>query len=896
MTEPLARRLCVCLLCAFFGLLPLSAFAQQARGSVIADVKISGNKRVTEDTIRFYLQSKAGDPYDEARIQADFQALLRLKSFKDVRVEEQDSPNGKIITFFVEEWPLIRQIEYVGNKSFSQSDILEHFKTKKVGLTVDSQYDPGKVNAASRALKELLDKNGRPMGTVKTETEDITATAIKLRFLIEEGEKVRIGQIAFSGNTVFSDGKLRDTLKLTKERGVISTFKGTDKYDELKLEADLEQNIRKLYQEHGYLKLTIGQPKVEIKEGSRGAVPMFRKTKEQFFIEIPLVEGDQYTLGELHIKDATVFKEENLLPLFGMKKGDVLNFTKVRDALEKIRTFYGSLGYINWSYLPEQNIKEDSKSVDITMTFQEDKQFTVNRIEFAGNTRTRDRVMRREFLLDEKSVFNSKLLELSVLRLNQLGFFDRIEEKDYDVRPNPATSEVDINVKVKEKGQQSIGLTGGTSGISGSFVGITYTSNNFRGKGQRIEADVTAGTRTTNFLFSFTEPYFRDTRLTLGFSLFNQRLRYDTFNTFGTLGGIDTATGRPQELFTRKTSGVQLSASYPLWGWWRAGLSYTLQNISISDIRSGLEPFALGTLAASTPGGSFAEALKGIKRSQVTPSLSYNTTDHPLDPKRGRSISVSLDVAGGPLGGGFNLIRPNFEVRQFIPDRFLSHRRNTLAFRFLAGFVTGFSNTPIPLFDRYFSGGENLVRGFDIRSVSPYAIITSPLCTIQGSNGAVSVGACTSDRDPRAKDPISGLPLYSSGINVIGGDTLLNANFEYRIPIAGPLAVSAFFDVGTATVARRSQLGNFGASSVTILQGTQIFRPTTGSQEIQVITGNTNGILRTSTGAEILFQLPVVNVPFRLIMAYNPTRLSFRDLNNFREPRHNVQFTIGRAF
>ncbi|MBI1746538.1 MAG: outer membrane protein assembly factor BamA [Acidobacteria bacterium] len=888
MTQLLTCRLWVYFSLVFLMLAPPIALGQRA--PTIERVDIAGNKRVTEDTIRFYLQTKSGDPYDEQRIQADFQALLRLKSFKDVRVEEKDGSSGKIITFHVEEWPLIRQIEYIGNKSFSNSDILEHFKNRKVGLTVDSQYDPGKVNLATRALKELLDKNGRPMGTVKFETEEITSTAVKLKFIIEEGEKVRIGEITFSGNTVFSDGKLRDTLKLTKVRGIISTFKGTDKYDPLKLEADLEQNVRKIYQEHGYVKLIIGTPKAEVKDGPRGIVPLFRKTKEQFFIEVPLVEGDQYTLGELHIKDSTVFKEEVLLPLFGMKKGDVINFTKVRDALEKFRSYYGALGYINWSYLPEQNIDDSKKTVDITFTFQEDKQFNINRIEFAGNTRTRDKVMRREFLLDEKSVFNSKLLELSVLRLNQLGFFERIEEKDYEVRPNPATSEVDITVKVKEKGQQSIGLTGGTSGISGSFVGITYTSNNFRGKGQRIEADVTAGTRTTNIMFSFTEPYFRDSRLTLGFSIFNQRLRYDTFNTFFGFGNVSTSTGKPLELFNRKTSGITLSGSYPLWGWWRAGASYTLQNITITDIREGLDTYALGSLTPFTPTGSFQAALKGIKRSQITPSLSYNTTDHPLDPKHGRSVSLSLDIAGGPLQGDFNLIRPNFEVRQFVPDRFFSGRRNTMAFRLLAGYVTGFSGTPIPLFDRYYSGGENLVRGFDIRSVSPYAVIASPVCSAPGGG----VKTCTSPDEPRARSD-AGQPLYSTAINVIGGDMLVNANIEYRIPIAGPLAVAAFFDAGTARTLRRSQLGNFGDGRVTIIEGTQSFMPTTSSAEIRVVSGNTNGTIRTSTGAEILFQLPVVNVPFRLILAYNPTRMVVKDLD-FKEPRHNVQFTIGRAF
>lgn len=854
---------------AFLGLLVLAFIlpipASPQDQETIEDVRIRGNRRVTEETIRFYIQTRKGDPFDFNRVLADHRALLRLKSFEDVQIDISDGETGKIITFIVKEYPLIRSIKYQGNKSFSESDILEHFKNKKLGLTVDSQYDPAKVVEAERALRELLEKHGKPLGDVKHEVEYITDTSVEIRFVIEEGPKVRIGRIDFEGNTVFSDGRLRDALKLTKERSFISALRGRDKYEKLKLEADLDQNVRKLYQEHGYIAVQIGEPRAEIREGPRGFIPLFRKTKQQYFITIPIVEGDQYRLGELKITGAKLFTQEQLLPLFGMKKGDVVNFTKIRDALENIRKLYGANGYINWNYIPQQDIDRENKIFNLTLDFQEDQQFRVRRINFAGNTKTRDKVMRREFLIDEGEVFNSFRLEQSILRLNQLGFFEKIEEKDYEVKPDPNTATVEINVKVKEKGQQSIGLTGGTSGISGSFIGLSYSANNFRGKGQRLEFDITAGTRTTNFLFSFTDPYFRDSRLTLGFSVFNQRLRFDTFNTFGLFGGGEIA-----ELFTRNTSGIQVSASYPWRTWWRLGASYTVQSISITDIQRGLEPFAISTLVGFTPGGTRKEALEGIVRSQITPSLIYNTTNHPLDPTFGQQLSVSMDIAGGPLSGDFNLLRPQVEWRWFKPDRWLLKRSgttNVLALRVLVGFVTGFSGKPIPIFDRYFSGGENLVRGFDIRSISPWAVISTPQFDEAG-NPII--------------DPETGLQVVSRSPSPIGGDTLINANFEYRIPIAGPLSIAAFFDAGTARISRRAQLGRFGESFVTLLE-------------------NTNTVLRTSTGVEVLFLLPVINVPFRLIFAFNPNRFKGELTDGLRvfraeEPSRDIKFTIGRAF
>lgn len=856
--------LALCLFAAIIGIDP-TAFAQQTQRPTIERIDVRGNRRVPEDTIRFYIQNRPGDIFDPGRLELDLRALYKANFFETIEIDERDGDTGKIVTFVVKEKPLIRQIVYEGAKSFTESNILEHFKTRKVGLTVDSQYDPAKIRMAERALKDLLEQNGKPLGTVRSEIETLPPSSVRVRFIIEEGPKVRIGQIKFVGNKVYSDGELKNALKLTKERSLIPIFKGTDKYHRGKLEADIEMNLKKFYKEHGYMQVQVGEPIPRIFEGSRGFVPMFRKTKQQFYVEIPIDAGEQYRLANLTIKDCTLFKTEVMERAIGVKKGDIFNYKKVQDAIEQIKKLYGNLGYINWASIPNVDFDEKNKTINLTLTFVEDKQFFVNRITFSGNTKTRDKVIRREFVLEERNVFSSYLLDTSVQRLNQLGFFDRIEEKDYEVKPNDKTKLVDVSVKLKEKSQQSIGLTGGVSGISGSFLGLNYVTNNFLGKGESLEFSVTGGTRTTDFVVSFTEPYFMDTRTTLGISVFNQRFRFDTFTIFGF---TDFVTGRPSELFTRRTTGATVTASRPLGrSWWRLGASYSYQKIGIGRIAPGYETFALGQLLGFAPGGDEKAALKGIIRSEFTPMLSYNTTNHYFSPTQGSSLTLSVAVAGGFLGGDFNMIRPAVEYRKFFPDRWLSGRRNTIGFRLLGEYVQAYGNSTVPFFDRFFVGGETTIRGFDIRSISPMAISSTP---IRDSLGNAII------------DLNNGLPRIDRSIISIGGDTLGIFNSEYRIPIAGPLSVSAFYDVGISSVSRPKGLGNFGTSTIELLS-------------------STNHVVRGSTGVEIQFLLPVVSAPFRLIFAYNPH--TFDGIVTVgtipihaREPRKDIKFTIGRSF
>lgn len=849
-----------------FLLLGLAAYGQQtADVTTVERVDIRGNRRIPEDTIRAsIIQTRPGEPFDAARVEFDLRSLYRTNYFENLEVQEKDGDIGKIVTFIVKEKPLVRSIEYAGNKSFTESDILEAFKEKKLGLTVDSQYDPVKIKMAERVLRDLLLQNGKPLGSVRSDVETIPPYSVRVRFIVDEGANVRIGEIRFTGDKVFSDKKLKNALELTKERNMITLFKGTDKYHREKLEYDIETNLKAFYQEHGYMQIQVGTPIVRIFEGPRGILPLLRKTREQFFIEIPIDAGDQFRLGKLELKECGILSCEGLAAAFDMKSGDVVNFKKIRDTLDEIKKLYGNLGHINFSYIPEADYDNANKTYDLTLTMQPDKGFFVRRINFLGNTKTRDKVMRREFILEEGKVFSSAALDNSILRLNQLGFFDRIEESDYQVKPDEKAGSVDVDVTVKEKSQQSIGFTGGVSGISGSFIGLNYSTNNFLGRGESIEVSIVGGTRQTNYVFSFVEPYLFDSRWRMSLSLFNQRFRYDTYSTFG----LTDYSGEAEELFTQKMTGAQISLDRRLSrSFWTVGTGYTFQNIGVSNIAPGFETFALGQFMGYSSGDA-SDALEGIIRSEISPFVRYSSVNAYFNATRGTEFRLSTAIAGGILGGDFNMIRPVVEYRHFITDRWLSGGRNVFALNAQFQYIQSYGDSSVPFFDRFFIGGENTVRGFDIRSISPIAVTS------------------TRQFDPMGNPIIdlnTGLPkTVQSQPFAVGGDTVGILNFEYRIPVAGPLSIAAFYDLGLARASRKESLGDFGASSVDII-------------------GSTNDTLRGSTGLEVQFVLPVVSAPFRLIFAYNPQRLdewitTTNGTFRINEPKKDIKFTVGRSF
>ncbi len=988
--------------------------AQNPQQQLVESVDIQGNRRLRDEDILYYVQTRPGDVFNQTQVERDLQAILALGFFDKTatRVLTEEGPRGGVnVIFEVKELPIIRDIQFEGLKSVPESDVLKAFREQRVGISKESIYDPVKARNAVRVIKELLASSGRPNASVDIREDEVSATSTAITFVVAEGDKVRIVEIDFEGNKIFGDGTLRSQLKLVKESGLIARFRGQDILDRAKLDYDLN-NVRNYMRSKGYLQARTGEPRVEglgkRRTGFFLPIPFLSSTDEALRVIVPITEGKLYRIGDLKIEGNSIFSEQAIQSVIGLRKGDVADGKRISDALfENLKKLYGSQGFIQYSAEPDPTFKDNPASpdegiVDFNIVIDEGKQFTLRRLEFLGNTFTRDNVLRREVLINEGEIYSQTTFEYSVLRLNQLGYFDPIDkDKDVDYRTDEESGNVDVNLKVVERGRQQISFNGGVSGVGGSFFGLEYSTNNLLGRGETLSFNLAYGNRQRSFQFSFTEPYFRDRPITVGFSIFaftqkffgegtslsqNQDIQLAPFTPLGFEGVSD------QNLFTRNSYGVSLFASAPLSEFYRkrrftqfsrVGLSYSFSTTSVEDPE-------VNELNDQTSFIPVIYTQPNIITSRVTPTFVYDTrafTRDANDPTSGKQITASLAVAG--LGGDVRTYQPSISYTHFIPVRKKgTDRVEVFGFRIVAGNVGSFATSQkvrdanslsfvngVPIFERYFLGDEFTIRGYNVRSISPIA----PVDVFVTSR---NVSVATTPFDPVT--PIAGLPagflnalkqvgtftgpggsnpakLGNTTFTSIGGDTQILGNFEYRIPLFGPASMAAFVDVGTVFNLRKGNiqtintnfladqpfLSPFSLSLLALLNNPQLqgsplggliirdtrlvtreefaqalevgpVDPTTGlpfgmqqiffrgeAQTNTLVSVNQSQFakftdIRSSVGLELRVQVPIVNVPFRLIYAYNPNARNgfYESVPNFffNEKKSVFRFSVGRTF
>ena len=869
----------------------LSAAFSWSQSDIISEIVVQGNRRIPADTIRARIFTKTGDVYDAASLERDFNSLWNTGYFEDIRFSKEQTPKGWRIIVQVKEKPTIRTLDYVGLSSVSTSDVLERFKQDKVGLSVESQYDPTRIKKAEVSIKGLLSEHGRQFATIRTEIRQIPPASIGITFAVKEGPKVKVGKIKFTGNKNINSRLLRAAMKNLRPLGIPHSiflegiFSKT--YDATKLEEDTER-VRAEYQNRGYFKVGVSDPKTEIHDTGHKSfhIPLVQAGPGKAVdITMPIDEGEKYRLGKITFKNNKAIQNVAALRgLFPLKDGDLFSRDKIAKGLENIRKAYGTQGFINFTSVPNTTFDDDKKLAFLEIDLDEGKQFYVRRIEFQGNTTTRDKVIRRELALEEGNVYNSHLWELSLLRLNQLSYFDQLKPDDPNVtdkKLDEKSGAVDLTLKVKEKGKNSIGLNGGVSGLEGAFIGLSYATNNFLGRGETLQVQVSLGNQARSVLFAFTQPYMFDRPLQFGFSVYGNKISYNQARQLSIFSGqnlnLPNAVLQNLQNYTQSSAGFTTSLSYPFHrSFKRVGMTYSLDRSSL---------LALSTASKSLfeflafRGISGPSALSGIVTSKIFPNFSFNTLDSGLYPHSGHQFTAGAEFAG--LGGTVRSIRPIIQYKHFIP---VQNRRNAIGFNVQGSFISGFGGLVAPPFQRFYMGGENDIRGFDIRSVSPVAFLPSA--------GAITL--TNRDGTPVPKDPSNPragnvtVPIPVDQIVFPGGDFSAFTNLEYRITIAGPVVLAPFVDLGVDPILRPSQLQIatqqyqgvistlFGcpAQDPTTINGCtpgSLLSPTP-SKNLQVLS-STNWKPRMSTGLELQMFLPVVNAPFRIYWAYNPLRL-----------------------
>ena len=854
---------------------------------LVAGIEIHGNRRIPSETIKARIFTRPGDVYDPAALERDFNSLWNTGYFEDIRFEREQTPKGWIIHVYVKERPTIREIDYVGLSSVSKSDVLDRFKEAKVGLSPESQYDPTKVKKAEVTIKDLLAEHGRQFATVRTEIRPIPPAAVSVTFVIKEGPKVKVGKISFEGNKHIKSRILRSSMKNLRPIGVPHSiflenlFAKT--YDAAKLDEDVE-HVREEYQNRGYFKVVVNDPKTKIRDSGHTGfhIPLLQAGPGKAVdITIPIEEGDLYHLGAITFShNKAVPNAKALRSLFPIKDGDIFDRSKIAKGLDNLRNAYGELGYINFTSIPSPTFDETKKVVNLNIDVDEGKQFSVRRIEFAGNTTTRDKVIRRELLLEEGQVYNERLWKLSLQRLNQLGYFDQLKPDDPDITERHLDEKqgtVDLTLKVHEKGKNSIGLSGGVSGLAGAFIGLSYSTNNFLGLGETLSVQANIGNLERDLMFGFTQPYLFDRPLQFGFTVYTRKYNYNQAREAAILTGqqlnIPTALLQNLQNYTQSSSGFSLSLSHPLRrSFKRVGITYSFDNSSLVTLSSASKNL-FNYLAYE--GLSGPNSLNGIVTSKILPTFSFSTLDSAYFTKSGSRMTLGAEIAG--LGGTVRSIRPIVQFTHFHP---VQKRRNTIAFNVEASFMTGYGGVVAPPFQRFYMGGENDIRGFDIRSISPVAYLPSVgRIPLRNPDGSVV------PKDP--SNPLLGaytIPIPVEQVVFPGGDLSAWGNLEYRITIAGPVVLAPFMDIGIDPILRNSQLritpqelqilkdAKFGCPTVDIALNCTGQQQEKFDQDLQTA-GNTVWTPRMSTGLELQVLLPIVNAPFRVYWAYNPLRL-----------------------
>ena len=993
---------------------PAPAAAPTQQRVLVEEVQIEGNRRLRDEDILYHIQTRPGDTYNEAQIQRDYQALLNLPFFDKtkVRVSTTDGPRGgKIVIFEVVELPVIRELTFKGLKSIGEADVLKEFREQRVGIAREQTFDPVKVNNAKRVIKELLAQHGHPNATVEAVTEEVSATSTALTFNVDEGDRVRVVEIQFEGNQHFSDGELRGAMKLVKEAGLLTRFRGQDILHLEKLDYDLRKNVVDYMRSKGYLEARTGEPRVEGLGPRRTGfpvlpLPIISSTDEGLRVTIPVTEGKLYRLGEIKIEGNSIYSEELIRQVIGLKPGEIANGQRISKAVyEDLKNLYGRSGFIQYEPDISPEFKPNPQNpnegiADFTITINEGKQFTLRRLEFIGNTYTRDNVLRREVAVNEGDIFDRQLWEFSVLKLNQLGFFDPIDkDKDAELRPDEEKGEVDINLRVSERGRNQIAFNGGLSGIGGSFFGLDYSTNNLLGRGESLSFQFAFGNRQKSILFSFTEPYVKDRPISVGFSLYTQSQKFFGEGTFlsqnqsainGAFGDLTSfLTTDEQNLFTQKTLGGSVYATSPLSEFWRPrtrryveiarasriGLSYAFSRSSIEEppVNAQNNPNTFIPQVFTQP---------DISTSRVTPSFVYDTRNGTIDPTQGSQLAASIAAAG--LLGDVRTIEPTLSFINFRPvRRKRSQHPEVFGFRIVAGHVRSWGLTSkiseaqnsslafingVPIYERFFLGDEFTIRGYNVRSISPIApldvFVTSRNVSVSGTPSGALVAVDGLPAGLQQQLVALGTFTGPTGSNVVqidrqfrflGGDTQLLGNFEYRIPIFGPVALAAFADIGSAfnlttgsdqtfstsfladqpfltprgglnglIKSRYPQLAYLQSNGGLLTQGDRLitqeeFTALTRVGPLDPITGLPFGVqpvflrgeaqsntvarisqslfskigdYRSSLGLELRIQMPVINVPFRFIYAINPNAQS----TLVEEKKRVFRFSIGRTF
>ena len=653
---------------------PPAAASTQLQGPVVKEIEVvyGGPKSVSKAVILANMRTTVGQPYSAAGVEEDVRNLYATGFFTNLRIQDEPLADGVKVIVIVVPKALVKEIVVNGAQQIKEKRVRKETKTK-IGDYLSEQQ----VATDADKIKEYYQNKGydRVQVSYKIDVNEEFGRAV-VTYNIKEGARAYVTEVDFIGNKALTTKELRKQMK-TRKKNFLSWINKSGLYKDDQFKEDLKK-VREYYQSKGYIDMEVKDIQFKYPE------------KDKMTVILTVFEGIQYHVGKISFEGNTIFTTQQIYARFGMKDGSIYSPQGLEADKKAGTDLYGQKGYIDTRFNPERQANVESGKMDLLFTIQEGPQSFVEKIIIQGNNKTKDKVIRRELALAPGEVYDTTMADASKQRLENLGYFSKVDVSPQDTGV-PNRKNMVVSVEEKRTGSITFGV--GFSSVDSVLGFVELSQGNFdiqnfpyfTGAGQKFRTRVQYGLQRRDFTLSFTEPWFLDQRLSLGFDLFAREAQYLSSE------------------YDQRNYGGAVRMSRALSQFWTASLKYQLEQIELYNF----DDAASNTLKQEAGNRS---------KSAVTLALVYDTRDNVFLTRRGERVEFSTEVAGGPLLGQTDIYNFKIEGQKF----FALPYDMIIMIGGATGVVDKYDDTQrVPIFDRFFVGGSRSVRGFDNRQVGP---------------------------------------------------------------------------------------------------------------------------------------------------------------------------------
>ncbi len=623
---------------------------------IIASLTVKGNIRIESDAILRAVDVQQGNIFNPSSLSRDLKKIFEMGYFEDVRIESEKNEKGLDLIFFVTEKPSVRKIKYLGNHVYEDQEISEVVRT-----ATGSILNVYKINEDIERVKSLYTEKNYHNCEITYVMDMLDNNQADISLNIKEGKKLKVQQIIFEGNKFFTEKALKGAIE-TDEKGFFSWITSSGDLDRNELEQDVYR-IDALYKNNGFIDARVSDPKV-----------LFEK--EHIIVKFKVQEGDQYKVGSVDFTGDLILSKEKLLETLKMKRDDLYSREKLRTNIFAVTDIYMDKGFANADIAPAIQKNDETGIVDITFLIEKGAPVYLERILISGNSKTRDKVIRRQIVLYEQNLYSMSKIQRSVRNLRRIDYFENVDIK---TSKGSRDDTVNLNVEITEKATGAFSFGGGYSSEDKLFGMVSVSERNFMGKGQVLSAKSEVSASSTKFTISFTEPWLFDIPLSFGVDAYNWDKEYDYYD--------------------KDSKGGAVRLGYRIFDYTSAGIRYGYENFTIDNVQDDYTEVDFGTYITSS----------------TTFSLRYDSRNRPFNPTGGSEHSFSVEYAGGFLGGEIDFIKYIAETGWYYPlfwkfTGFLHAR---------AGFLDDISRDDIEIdYERFYLGGIGSVRGYEWQDIN----------------------------------------------------------------------------------------------------------------------------------------------------------------------------------